>query len=190
MRDTQRTQARTPPGVGHPPGRTMIRSSGRPPARRAAACNPGDRSRVLVVHLKALEGAPMPTPPPLTRLRTPAVAAGLTLAATATLGLGPVGPAYAATAHNEQVALVNETNAQADAKSTINGTAQVSSADGRFVVFSTTAPLVPGDTNDVDDVYLRDTTDDITILVSRTGQTPGNDSSFEPTISKSGQFVA
>jgi Tol biopolymer transport system component len=72
----------------------------------------------------------------------------------------------------------------------INGTAQVSSADGRFVVFSTAAPLVPQDTNDLDDVYLRDTTDRITILVSGRGSTPGNDYSVEPTISKNGQYVA
>jgi Tol biopolymer transport system component len=127
------------------------------------------------------------------RLRTPAVAAGLALATSAALAgttvLGST-PAYAAGPHNEQVVLVNGTNAEADAKSMISGTGQVSSADGRFVVFSTAAPLVPQDTNDVDDVYLRDTTDGITVLVSRTGKAVGNDSSFEPTISKSGQYVA
>lgn len=122
----------------------------------------------------------------LTRLRTPAVAAGLALAATA----GLVATAYAAAPHNEQVVLVNETNAQADAKSMINGTAQVSSADGRFVVFSTAASLVPQDTNDLDDVYLRDTGDGITILVSAKGTRPGNDYSIEPTISGDGRWVA
>jgi Tol biopolymer transport system component len=127
---------------------------------------------------------------PSTRLRTPAVAASLTLAATATF-LGAAGtPAYAAGSHNEQVVLVNGTDGQADAKSMTNGTAQVSSADGRFVVFSTAAPLVPADTNDVDDVYLRDTSDDITILVSATGTTIGNDYSVEPTISNDGRYVA
>lgn len=126
----------------------------------------------------------------LTRLRTPAVAAGLALVATATLGLGGLSPAYAAAPHNEQVVLVNETNAQADAKSMINGTAQVSSADGRYVVFSTAAALVPQDTNDLDDVYLRDTADGITILVSAKGTRPGNDYSLEPTISNDGRYVA
>jgi Tol biopolymer transport system component len=132
----------------------------------------------------------MTTPHHNLRLRTPAVAAGFALAASAALLGTTVTPAHAAAPRNEQVVLVNGTNAQADAKSMINGTAQVSSADGRFVVFSTAAALVPQDTNDVDDVYLRDTTDGITILVSRKGRTPGNDYSFEPTISSNGQYVA
>lgn len=132
----------------------------------------------------------MTTHHPFGRLRTPAVAAGLALATSATVAATTLAPAYAAAPHNEQVVLVNGTDAQADAKSMINGTAQVSSADGRFVVFSTAAPLVPQDTNDLDDVYLRDTDDGITILVSAKGKTPGNDYSIEPTISKSGQYVA
>jgi Tol biopolymer transport system component len=120
------------------------------------------------------------------RLRHPAAAAGLALAA-----LAVTGPSYAGIpAHNEQVVLVNETNAQVDAKSAISGTGQVASYDGRFVVFSTAAPLVAIDTNDTDDVYLRDTTDGITILVSQKGGKPGNDASFEPTISDDGRYVA
>ena len=125
----------------------------------------------------------MPTP---VRLRRPAAAAGRALVA-----LALTGPAYAGLpAHNEQVVLVNETNAQVDAKSAISGTGQVASYDGRFVVFSTAAPLVAIDTNDTDDVYLRDTTDGITILVSQKGGKPGNDASFEPTISDDGRYVA
>jgi Tol biopolymer transport system component len=128
---------------------------------------------------------------PSTRLRTPAVAAGFALAVTATTLIGTAAaPAYAVGAHNEQVVLVNGTNAQADAKSMINGTAQVSSADGRLVVFSTDADLVPEDTNEIEDVYLRDTEDGITVLVSRKGHTPGNDYSVEPTISNNGRYVA
>jgi Tol biopolymer transport system component len=120
------------------------------------------------------------------RLRRPVAAAGLALAA-----LAVTGPSYAGIpAHNEQVVLVNETNAQVDAKSAISGTGQVASYDGRFVVFSTAAPLVATDTNDTDDVYLRDTTDGITILVSQKGGKPGNDASFEPTISGDGRYVA
>ncbi len=115
-----------------------------------------------------------------------ATAAGVALAA---LAAGS-GTAYAATSHNEQVVLHNTTNAQADAKSAINGTAQVASYDGRFVVFSTSAALVGRDRNQVDDVYLRDTVDGITILVSARGQTVGNDASFEPTISNNGRYVA
>ena len=127
----------------------------------------------------------MRTHPTLSRLRTPAVAAGLALAASATLAC--VTSAYAAAPHNEQVVLVNDTDAQADAKSAINGTAQVASYDGTSVVFSTTAALVPEDTNEVDDVYLRYLPDRLTILVSRTGAVPGNDSSFEPTVSNDGR---
>lgn len=113
-------------------------------------------------------------------------AAGLTLAALA----GGTGTAYAATSHNEQVVLHNTSDAQADAKSAVNGTAQVASYDGRFVVFSTAAALVGRDRNQVDDVYLRDTVDKITILVSARGRTIGNDASFEPTISNNGRYVA
>jgi Tol biopolymer transport system component len=118
-------------------------------------------------------------------LATYAVAAVAALAPTATAGTA----AAASTGHNEQVALVNETDAQpVDTKSHLNGTAQVASYDGTSVVFSTTAALVPQDTNDTDDVYLRN--DGITILVSARGETIGNDSSFEPTISDDGRFVA
>ena len=124
------------------------------------------------------------------RLRTPAVAAGLVLAATATSLIGTLSPAYAAGAHNEQVVLADGTNTQADAKSMSNGTAQVSSYDGRYVVFSTAAALVPQDTNDLDDVYLRDTEDGTTTLVSHRGKTIGNDYSVEPTISNDGRYVA
>ena len=118
--------------------------------------------------------------------------AGLALAALAVTGLTlTAGPAHAvATPHNEQVVLANGTGAQADAKSAISGTGQVASYDGRFVVFSTAAKLVRQDRNDLDDVYLRDTVDDITILVSRKGTTIGNDYSIEPTISNDGRYVA
>src|SRR3954447_370193 len=113
--------------------------------------------------------------------RVSAATVGLTVAALTATGLA-AGPAYAVTPpHNQQVVLVNATNAQADAKSAISGTGQVASYDGRFVVFSTAAPLVQRDRNQLDDVYLRDTVDDITILVSRRGAQPGNDFSTEPT---------
>jgi Tol biopolymer transport system component len=124
------------------------------------------------------------------RLRRP-VAAAPALITLALAALSVPGPSYAAgAAHNEQVVLANQTNAQTDAKSAISGTGQVASYDGRFVVFSTAAPLVATDTNDTDDVYLRDTTDGITILVSQKGGKPGNDASFEPTISGDGRYVA
>jgi Tol biopolymer transport system component len=130
----------------------------------------------------------MPTP---VRLRRPVAAAGPALITLALAAISVPGPSYAASAaHNEQVVLVNQSNAQADAKSAISGTGQVASYDGRFVVFSTGAALVATDTNATDDVYLRDTTDGITILVSQKGGKPGNDASFEPTISNDGRRVA
>ena len=126
-------------------------------------------------------------------MRTTALAgtvAGLVATGLAT-GLAAASPAHAAgIPHNEQVVLVNDTNAQADAKSAINGTAQVASYDGSYVVFSTQASLVPQDKNDVDDVYMRDTRDGFTILVSRLGAKAGNDSSFEPTIDDEGRYIA
>jgi Tol biopolymer transport system component len=91
---------------------------------------------------------------------------------------------------NQQVALVNGTDEQLPYKSSLNGTAQVTSHDGRYVVFSTAAPLVASDDNDLDDVYLRDTADGITVLVSERNGFEGNDFSFEPTISADGRYVA
>ncbi len=128
-----------------------------------------------------------------TRHRRPGAGAGLAAVALtgAALTAGPLASAYAGTtAHNEQVVLHNVTHAQADAKSALSGTGQVASYDGRFVVFSTAARLVRQDRNGLDDVYLRDTVDGITILVSQKGGTPGNDYSIEPTISNDGRYVA
>ena len=106
------------------------------------------------------------------------------LASAATTGTGD------ATPHNTQVALVNGTDAQPASSSALNGTAQVTSHDGQFVVFSTVAALTLQDGNDTDDVYLRDTADGITVLVSHRNGFAGNDSSFEPTISADGRYVA
>lgn len=144
---------------------------------------------------------PISRPPTTERARVSLALAGstltwLTLAALTVAGLAlaeltVAGPSRAGTpAHNEQVVLANETNAQADGKSAVSGTGQVTSYDGRFVVFSTAVPLVAIDTNDIDDVYLRDTADKITILVSQKGGEPGNDASFEPTISNDGRHIA
>ena len=128
-----------------------------------------------------------------TTLRHPAVvAAGLALAAvTATAPFAAAGDTGPSTPHNEQVALVIGTNAQpAKTKSKINGTAQVASYTGSRVAFSTVAALVPWDDNGTEDVYLRSRSDGVTILVSGTGRQPGNDASFEPTISDNGRYVA
>ncbi len=122
------------------------------------------------------------------RLARTALATGVALTSAVTL-LGTAAQARPP-AHNEQVVLHNETDKQPDAKSSLNGTAQVTSHDGSFVVFSTTAALVPWDTNEAEDVYLRSIGDGFTILVSAARGKPGNSDSFEPTISADGNRVA
>lgn len=65
------------------------------------------------------------------------------------------------------------------------------SADGRLVSFTTAAQAAANDGNPVNDVYVRDRTAGVTVLVSQTaaGQA-GNGSSFEPFISPSGGFIS
>lgn len=66
------------------------------------------------------------------------------------------------------------------------------SADGRFVAFRSTASnLVPGDTNAVDDVFVRDLQKNTTerVSVSSAG-VPGDDNSHQPSISSDGRHVA
>ena len=122
-----------------------------------------------------------------THRRTTVTATGLALAA-----LAATVPAAAAagTAHHDQVALTDGTDEQHAISSDISGAGQVVSANGRFVVFSTAAPLVAADDNDLDDVYRRDTVRGRTVLVSQRRGRPGNDYSFEPTISADGRTVA
>lgn len=66
------------------------------------------------------------------------------------------------------------------------------SADGRYVAFSSSANnLVAGDTNNAEDVFVRDLAAQTTILVSKnkTGTGPGNAASYSPSISASGRYV-
>lgn len=123
---------------------------------------------------------------------SPARRAGLVagIAVSALAVAAPMAGAQVLAEHNSQVALVSETGEQLPYKSALNGTAQVTSRTGQFVVFSTAAPLVPWDDNDIEDVYLRDMGDDITVLVSERNGFEGNDASFEPTISADGRYVA
>jgi TolB protein len=134
-----------------------------------------------------------PARPRLVRpaLVRPALAAvGVALAAATSAVVASPPAAAGVASHNDQVALVDGTGAQLEFKSKINGTAQVTSYDGRYVVFSTDAPLVASDDNGIDDVYRRDTVKDVTVLVSAVDGQPGNDYSVEPTISDNGRFVA
>jgi len=66
------------------------------------------------------------------------------------------------------------------------------SSDGRYVLFTTTAAEVTGDTNGLQDVYMADLSTDYYWLASfdPTGQTAGNAASLDPTISPSGQYIA
>jgi Tol biopolymer transport system component len=66
------------------------------------------------------------------------------------------------------------------------------SGDGRYVVFTSTADnLVPGDTNNAQDVFVRDVQAGTTVLVSvnSSGSGPGNGASYSPSISSDGRYV-
>ncbi|MEG4810173.1 calcium-binding protein [Microcoleus sp. F8-D3] len=66
------------------------------------------------------------------------------------------------------------------------------SADGRFIAFeSNSTNLVPGDTNNTSDIFVRDRLTNLTtrISVNSTGN-QGNIGSFNPSISADGRFVA
>src|SRR6476469_307286 len=66
------------------------------------------------------------------------------------------------------------------------------SADGRFVAFQSYASnLVPGDTNNKNDIFVRDLSTNTTTRVSvDSAGIPGNNDSFNPSISADGRFVA
>ncbi len=72
------------------------------------------------------------------------------------------------------------------------GSSPALSADGRFVAFVSAATnLVPGDTNGIIDVFVRDRQTGTTERVSvRTGGGQGNDRSILPALSAAGRFVA
>ena len=74
-----------------------------------------------------------------------------------------------------------------------NGHAQAGalSADGRVVAFSSLASnLVPGDTNNTSDVFVRDLDSGTTRRVSVSGTGAQTGSGFEPSISDDGRYVA
>lgn len=66
------------------------------------------------------------------------------------------------------------------------------SDDGRFVVFSTSSPLVvAGDTNNAEDIFVRDRFAGTTTRVSVSSSgAQGNAASFHPVISSEGRYVA
>lgn len=86
---------------------------------------------------------------------------------------------------------VSVTNAGAQSSGGIS-TLPAVSGDGRYIAFASTATnLVSGDTNNREDVFVRDTVANTTIRVSiSTGGTAGNGNSSYPTISSDGRYVA
>jgi len=78
---------------------------------------------------------------------------------------------------------------QGDKASGLTITGAPMSADGRYVAFDSEATnLVPGDTNGVRDIFVRDTVNDTTTLVS-TGEAPNTRPSYYPAISADGSIV-
>ena len=66
------------------------------------------------------------------------------------------------------------------------------SADGQFLVYATTAALVPSDTNNTTDIYLYDFQAQTNLLISRSYAWDGapNDASDSPAMSADGRFIA
>jgi Tol biopolymer transport system component len=82
---------------------------------------------------------------------------------------------------------LTSTGAEAD----IGGDSPTISGDGRYVAFSAYNRMTPDDTNDVQDVFVRDTVANTTTLVSKpTGGGSANLSSSDPVISADGKSVA
>ena len=107
-------------------------------------------------------------------------------------------PVFAEVAWRESIAhpfdifgFGNEANGNSSAGSTLGSCTRIASDDGRYVVFSSDASnLVRGDTNNVADVFLRDSQSDRTqrISVSNTGEELDSDS-LQPCISADGRYV-
>jgi Tol biopolymer transport system component len=120
--------------------------------------------------------------------RTGRGTAGLALCAATVAALVPGGAADAAT-----VAATTLISVAVDGKpgAGVSGEPSVS-ADGRYVAFRSSARnLVGGDTNGVDDVFVRDRVAGVTTRVSvdRNGA-EGNGASWAPSISADGRYVA
>jgi uncharacterized repeat protein (TIGR01451 family) len=95
--------------------------------------------------------------------------------------------------HDRQTGQTNRVSVASDETEVDGGSyAPTLSADGRFVAFESYATnLVPGDSNSVSDVFIRDLHTGRTSRVSvASDEREGNGSSFAPTLSADGRFVA
>jgi hypothetical protein len=90
---------------------------------------------------------------------------------------------------NNTTTRVNASSSGTEANGFTSGAAI--SYDGRYVVFNSSATnLVASDTNGNDDVFVRDTQNNTTTLVSVTsGGTQGNNYSITPAVSADGRFI-
>jgi Tol biopolymer transport system component len=80
------------------------------------------------------------------------------------------------------------TNSVQSEDRSVNGTI---SGDGRYVAFETRAMLSVGDSNGINDVYLRDRqTDQTTLLSGPLNGSPNDGGSYDPDITPDGRFVA
>jgi Tol biopolymer transport system component len=91
--------------------------------------------------------------------------------------------------------LVNGTTTLVSTTGTSSGNRDSSnpvvSADGRYVAFTSNASnLVANDSNNTEDVFVRDLVNGTTTLVSTTGTSSGNRDSYNPVVSADGRYVA
>jgi Tol biopolymer transport system component len=95
--------------------------------------------------------------------------------------------------HDRQTGETTRTSVAADGtEANGSSSAPAISADGRYVAFSSDADnLVPGDTNEEEDIFVRDrqTGEVVRVSVASNG-TQANDSANEPAISADGRYVA
>jgi len=114
---------------------------------------------------------------------------GLVLCAATIAALVPGGTAAAAT-----VAATTLISVAVDGKPGAGASGEPSvSADGRYVAFRSSARnLVAGDTNGVDDVFVRDRVAGVTTRVSvdRNGDSDGTTEGVRPSISADGRYTA
>jgi Tol biopolymer transport system component len=122
--------------------------------------------------------------------RTPALTALSALLAAAGLSLAPATPAHATftapvTGRASVLAGGVESSYRGEA------TDPAVSGDGRLIVFASASTLVPGDSDTVQDVYVKDLlTDDLERISVTPNGAPATGSSFSGAISDDGRYVA